>query len=270
MKKIIPMQKEISFRTMIGEMTEISLEHSLKLMEQNTIEGNLVVFGTYKMTEASTIEEEFKEVFPVTIELDSKYDTSHITIDIEDFYYEIINDNILRVSVEIAVDNLEEQENLDLLEQQVETDLSLDETVIQKQLEKNNDFVGVRSDMKEENLLQSYDNIPEVLAEEIPVETPSPTVSVVKEKTKEKNEEKEIKPLFSDTSGVGSIFSALENTEETFSTYYVYIVRDGDTVDGILEKYKITREELGNYNHLDDVKIGSKLIIPCTIHEAHS
>ena len=66
---------------------------------------------------------------------------------------------------------------------------------------------------------------------------------------------------------VSSIFSSIASNEETFSTYYVYIVREADTVDTILDKYQITRELLQSYNDLDDIKIGSKLIIPCTNNE---
>ena len=34
-----------------------------------------------------------------------------------------------------------------------------------------------------------------------------------------------------------------------------------------MDKYKVTRELLQNYNDLNDIKIGSKLIIPCANNE---
>ena len=37
---------------------------------------------------------------------------------------------------------------------------------------------------------------------------------------------------------------------------------EGDTIDKIIEKYNITKEELEKYNDLGDIKIGDKLIIP--------
>lgn len=235
---------------MIKELTEISLEHSLKLVENHTIEGNLIILGSYKMTEASTIEESFHEEVPVTIELDDKYDTTKVEVSIGDFYYEIINDTILRVSATIIVDNLEEQD--ELLEE-----------------------VEVSNDREE---LQSMSDIPEVnsvseeLAQEIPIEVEEEKQMVMSPVMEDKVEPS--KPVLKQetvttttdspsVAGVGSIFSALENTEETFSTYYVYIVRDGDTLDKILEEYHVTRENLADYNNLDDIKIGTKLIIPC-------
>lgn len=61
-----------------------------------------------------------------------------------------------------------------------------------------------------------------------------------------------------------SILSDISDNEESFSTYHVYIVRENDTIDKILEKYKVSREELADYNDLDDINIGTKLIIPCS------
>ena len=59
MKQIISFEKEIAFKTMIGEITSISLEHDLSFINDSEVEGNLIISGTYKMTEASTLEESF-------------------------------------------------------------------------------------------------------------------------------------------------------------------------------------------------------------------
>ena len=57
------------------------------------------------------------------------------------------------------------------------------------------------------------------------------------------------------------LFSNLDNSE-TYVTYYVYIVKEEDNIDKILNKYGITKEELEDYNDISDVKVGDKLIIP--------
>ena len=57
------------------------------------------------------------------------------------------------------------------------------------------------------------------------------------------------------------IFNAF-NEEEKYVTYRVYRVGDNDTIDNILEKYNISKEELSKYNSLESVKPGDKLIIP--------
>lgn len=240
MKKIIPITKEITFRTMIGEMTEVSLEHTLNLVDPHTVEGNLVVKGRYKMTEASTIEEDYSEEVPLSIEVDEKYDTKDLEVLIDDFYYEIINENILRIHVDVALDGLtlkeEEEEPLEVLEEEVRSDV---------------------------DSLPSLEEVPEVMVEEVEVVPPAEEVPV---EVEEKVESVEVVPEL----GVNSIFSALENTDETFSTYSVYLVQEGDTIDSILSKYNATKEDLQDYNNLDEIKIGSKLIIPGTLKdEAH-
>ena len=79
MKKVIPFTKEIPFKTMISEITDINLEHDLEIFD-NTIEGNFIVSGKYKMTDASVIEEEFLHKLPFTIEMDDKIRSLQITI----------------------------------------------------------------------------------------------------------------------------------------------------------------------------------------------
>ena len=59
------------------------------------------------------------------------------------------------------------------------------------------------------------------------------------------------------------LFSNLDSTE-TYTTYYVYIVKEEDTVDKILIKYGITKEELESYNDITEIKPGDKVIIPKT------
>lgn len=50
--------------------------------------------------------------------------------------------------------------------------------------------------------------------------------------------------------------------ESSYITYKIYIVKDGDSVDSIINKYNVTKEELEAYNDLNDLKIGDKIIVP--------
>ena len=51
---------------------------------------------------------------------------------------------------------------------------------------------------------------------------------------------------------------------ETYTTYYVYIVKEEDTIDKILIKYGITKEAFEDYNDITNIKPGDKVIIPKT------
>lgn len=59
-----------------------------------------------------------------------------------------------------------------------------------------------------------------------------------------------------------NIFENFNDESDTTSTYYVYIVREGDTIEQIQDKYKTTLEQLTMYNDLTELKLGDKIIIP--------
>ena len=108
MKKIIPFKKDIIFKTNISEITSISLENTLSLTEDNSVMGEFIVSGDYKISDESIHIEQFSYDLPFDIHMDEKYDLSHAVIDIDDFYYEIINSNVLSVNIDVSIDKLEE------------------------------------------------------------------------------------------------------------------------------------------------------------------
>ena len=61
---------------------------------------------------------------------------------------------------------------------------------------------------------------------------------------------------------IDSLFNQFSKDSEVYVTYNVFIVREGDTLESILEKYNIDLEELKKYNDLSEIKLGDKLIIP--------
>lgn len=109
MEKIVPFKKEVGFDS-IYQINSISLEHNLSLKKENIVNGNFIISGSYKKTDASINIDEFNFELPFEISIDDKYDTSNICVDINDFYYEIKDDQILSLNIEILIDNLEEKE----------------------------------------------------------------------------------------------------------------------------------------------------------------
>ena len=65
-----------------------------------------------------------------------------------------------------------------------------------------------------------------------------------------------------ETESLSNIFSSLSEKEETFATYSVYILREEETINTVIEKYKTTKEELEKYNDLNSLTKGSKIIVP--------
>ena len=125
MKKIVPFKKDIAFDSNIAEISSISLEHTLKLKEENLVSGEFIISGTYKMTEASVNVDSFEYKLPFDISIDKKYDTKNIDVDINDFYYEVINNELLSISIEVVLDGLaekpEEEEEIRMTEEKIET-----------------------------------------------------------------------------------------------------------------------------------------------------
>lgn len=278
MKKVVPFTKTISFRTMIAEITDIEVNHTLALNENHEVVGDILVDGKYKMTDASQIEEEFHYKLPFTIDIDEKYNLDNLEIIISDFYFEIINEEDLKINVEIEMDGIEENK-LPKLEEKKE---SLEE--VSEVLDTEEDFVRNKEDdilipveieEKKEKLEVPQDNPLHKLAEEIKKDILTkdiPLVEVTKQEAKKEIKKdttsvKQEKDNNTSSTNMSSIFSSLASSEETFSTYYVYMVRETDTIESIIDKYQTTKEELQNYNDLTNVKVGSKLIIPCASRE---
>lgn len=57
-------------------------------------------------------------------------------------------------------------------------------------------------------------------------------------------------------------FTIPSQEEEKYVTYRVYKVTESDTIDSILAKYNVTKEMLSDYNNLENITAGDKLIIP--------
>lgn len=278
MKKVVPFTKTISFRTMIAEITDIEVNHTLALNENHEVVGDILVDGKYKMTDASQIEEEFHYKLPFTIDIDERYNLDNLEIIISDFYFEIINEEDLKINVEIEMDGIEENK-LPTLEEKRN---SLEE--VSEVLDTEEDFVRNKEDdilipveieEKQEKLEVPQNNPLHKLAEEIKKDILTediPLVEVTKQEAKkeikkETTSVKQEKDNNTSSTNMSSIFSSLASSEETFSTYYVYMVRETDTIESIIDKYQTTKEELQNYNDLTNVKVGSKLIIPCASRE---
>lgn len=262
MKKIVSFEKELDFPSMIGEITSISLDHNLEFIDQNSVAGEFKIRGTYKMTEASTLEEDFHYDIPVDITLVENFDLNSVHLSIDNFYYEVVNDDILKCNIDLLMDGIEE---IVIKEEEEEKEEIVDKVEIPQLKEETLEQLDVREcdgDSKEKK---------EIEVEEMEEEVAFKTVEDVQKlestpKSEEKVEEKEQKQVET-SNNISSLFEAFSDTEETFQTYSIYILRKEDTIENIMDQYQITKEELSDYNDLSNLEIGSKLVIPKTTHE---
>lgn len=242
MKNIIPFKKEVIFKTNISEITSISLEHTLSL-ENDKVQGNFIVNGEYKVSDSSTTVETFNLELPFEIIIDEKYDTKRAIIDIDDFYYEIVNNNVLSISIDVLIDKLEEKP---IIEDFTLIDETPNREIIEEEITENE-----KEEVKEEAKTDKKRCIDESEKEEYEKKKEE-----IKDMINEKEEPREVEEK------INSLFNQFSKDSEVYVTYNVYILRDSDTLESILEKYNITEDTLKEYNDLSDLKIGDKIIIP--------
>ena len=230
MKQIVPFKKDLLFKTKVSEITSISLEREIDTSEAGIITGVFHITGDYKMNEGSINRDNFSFDLPFDITLDPRYDMSSVKADIEDFYYDIINNDTLKVNIDLFIE-AEYLEEEPVMEEKV-VEEPVREEVTQKVREERKDKEMDTIDIKK-------DDVKDVVDDEVREE---------------------------DNITASDLFSNLDDTE-TYTTYYVYIVKEEDTIDKILVKYGISKDELESYNDITNIKPGDKVIIPKTYEQ---
>lgn len=220
------MQKIIPFKKEIVFQNTIEEITSISMDHHLSREG-YTMKGSF-IVEGDYVSTSRKENFhfeiPYLGQLEEEYNVDNAIIDIDDFYYEISEPNKLAIHIDILVDKLTEKS---LLEEELESIPVLEE-------------VEVREEVKE-----------------VPMEKEEIREEILEEHLEEvtEKEEKRLEEGF-------QAFSNTVTAEESYMTYKVYIVREGDTISSILEKYQITEEILRKYNVINELTLGDKLIIP--------
>lgn len=238
MKKIVPFNNVLSFKTKVSEITSISLEHEIQKSD-DAISGKFIIEGDYKNLIGDIETEKFSFELPFDIALGVRYERDNMVVDIDDFRYELIDSNRLKVNIDLYIDG-------DIIPDKEEEVIEEEEVIDEKRgiLKEMDEIEGdSRIDMDNDFLEDTIDfskNIIEEVNKE-PMETEASTIV---------NENNNI-----------NIFGNISDNE-TYATYKVYTVMDTDTIDGIISKYNISKELLGEYNNIEDIKSGDKLIIP--------
>ena len=262
MQKVISFDKNLEFKTMVSEITSISLDQHLAFMDESSISGELVISGKYKLTAASRLEEDFIFHLPIEIVLTEKLEEATRKVTIEDFRYDIQEDDTLDCHVELLIEGVEiidvdEEEDTNddrecVVDELTMEQLTEDEDKSKKLVvEENTSKRECDNDMVD-NIINSSEDLEanELNSDLLPVEKESVSEVISTTEVSENSVE------------VGSLFSSFKESDETFATYSVYIFRQNDTIEAVMDKYQVTKEELENYNDLSSLTIGSKLIIP--------
>lgn len=277
MKQIVPFTRKISFDTSVDEITSISLDKTIKNIEDSIISGVFNLYLEYKESDISVNTLKYTSTIPFDIDVDSKYSLKNVKVDIDDFYYEIEDDDVV-LHIDLLVDNLEyEEEELESIitkhdeREYYELDKIFDEEEID----------DIELDDKEDVKLDDDRKIDEIKPLDKEEQKEEKTVNKEEDlkkvdeviKTKEERDDSQIKieDLFKEldekivdvkTSPKVPIFETFDPKNETYVTYNVHIVREEDNIETICLKYGVTKEELSYYNDISIIKLGDKLIVP--------
>ena len=255
MRKIVPFNNVLTFNTDVREITAISLEHDIKT-EEDAISGTFYITGEYKITDGQLDKEKFSFDLPFDIALGCNYNLDTLVVDIDDFRYELLDRNELKVNIDLYIDG-------EVIEPVNEEYKETEEQTNDEELFTEDEMREMKDDMEEDNEVEETTNeIKEPIITKI-----DDNLDLLDEMLKSKKEE----PMEETKTDVNvgnennnnniNIFSGF-NEEEQYVTYHVYPVTENDTLDKIMEKYNVTKEDLAKYNNIEDIHTGDKLIIP--------
>lgn len=235
MSEAFVVERDFLFKDSIFEITSISVEHDEDINGSN-LEGDFIISGDYRLHEISINKEDFSFKLPFTHEIRSNVNLDTVNLEITDFTYELNNNDELHVHIEYIV--------------------SGEQSLIEFADEKDLDEFLNKTDAEVVDLTEDEPRFKEVSKEEI-LNIPAED-SKKEEKEESKKEIKEEKPSEISTNNIiGSI-----NADETYVKYHVHTVMQNDTLEGILDKYKITLTDLKKYNTFEALEVNMKLVIP--------
>lgn len=292
MKKIIPFNNVLEFKTDVREITAISLEHEINKYP-DMINGVFYITGEYKITDGQLEKEKFNFELPFDIALTNNYNIDSLLVDIDDFRYDIISNKKLKVNIDLYIDGeiieppLERNIYSEDILSQEKNIIDLTDEILSSLKENNNDLLAnLKEELIDEENIEIEEEITELKEENIKNEKVTETLIEKHEESnfdiltesperidllkdmltndKEKDMDKDLNININNENEIENINNNIftPSEEEQYVTYRVYKVTDSDTIDSILTKYNITKEELSNYNNIENIKAGDKLIIP--------
>lgn len=255
MKENKHIEKELLFKNNVKDITSILLDSNYKVEGQKIV-GNFIIEGEYKIHEVSINKEKFDFKIPFSYELNNDIDTKTIKVDITNFIYDYKKDElIVNIDYEITGDKksvllFDDEESLDefLSKREIEVidirDTSKEENN-KEEKEENKDRKSI--DKIEEK--EIIDAKKELSLEDTREEPNNDNINIIEEEDRDKIE-------------TDSIINSINNNNDNFVTYKIYKIHENETLESIVIKYHTTIDDLKEYNDLNNLNIGDKIIIP--------
>jgi hypothetical protein len=98
----IPFEKLLPFKTNIAEVCSISLEHDVSIND-NELLGDFIISGEYKNLDVNVDTYPFEHVIPFSVDLEEDILIDTLNYEVEDFTYDIVNNDTLKVKIILHV-----------------------------------------------------------------------------------------------------------------------------------------------------------------------
>ncbi len=231
MNIIVPFKKEVKFDQTLGDIVSISLEHEYNL-NNSVLLGNFIISGSFKSHELSANKLDFNYTLPFELTLSEEIDESTLIFSVDNFTYEVLEGDILKVDIDYLVkakelvridENIFEPDNevMNLLNNDENDPLEL----LDRELENINEEKISINDIKDNDELIETNNSREVIDE-------------------------------------AAILNFAKENSETFVTYKVHIVKEGETIETICTLHGKSESVLNEYNLGVAFNPGDKILIP--------
>lgn len=219
------------------------MKKTIPLKKELTFKSNLAEITSIALDHDLNLE---NDVIKGNLVISGSYKMNDVSVNTEEFKYTI-------------------PVNIEMSNRYVLNDMTIDIDDFYYEIVDNN-ILSVSIEIGLDHLKEVEDIIPPIKYEKEIIE---PVINETMKLEERKIEEKEVveqNPRMN-TEDVKSLFDSFDDSNETYATYNVCIIKESDTVESVLLKYGITRELLEQYNDLSDIKIGDKLIIPSLLNE---
>lgn len=255
MKENKHIEKELLFKNNVKDITSISLDSNYKVEGQKIV-GNFIIEGEYKIHEVSINKEKFDFKIPFSYELNNDIDTKTIKVDITNFIYDYKKDElIVNIDYEITGDKksvllFDDEESLDefLSKREIEV-IDIRDTNEEENKKEEKDENKDRKSIDKIEEKEIIDAKKELSLEDTREEQSNDNTNIIEEEDRDKIE-------------TDSIINSINNNNDNFVTYKIYKIHENETLESIVIKYHTTIDDLKEYNDLNNLNIGDKIIIP--------
>ena len=256
MKEQCKFKESCAFKNNIAEITSISLECNYEVEPEN-IDGSFLIEGSYRTHELSINQDNYSFRLPFEYRLKDNCIKDSVNLSVIDFTYTTADNNLI---IEI-----EYEETFDV-EEEINTKEDFDRFLEEHEVE----IVDLSSNALDEEKVSEYLKeeriIPEATNEKVSKEVPDEVNAPEEERVDNIEINNEIVNT-SNVSVTNTIIDNIKDDRDEYITYHVYICTDYDTLNSIADKFKVSVEILKNYNNVETITSGMKIIVPASNDE---